>query len=296
MTLNLFRTIATFVLSLSVFSSYADTVPLIIQTGPGGLNHKYALELEPVLTKILDAPVIIEFKPGGQGIVGARALASNKNSSMSLMLGAVQQDFAIDQTKDIVPVLDLGIAPTVLIAKPSLGISSLSQLTKTSRSYTVGIPNGAAQLYWVREFAKNYKNLNLIEVPYKSGAAVITDVIGGHVDIGIASAIGAAPLIQENKVIVLATLSTKRSTLIPIVPTAKEQGIVYKKDTVGFSHMYIWANPGASVESIQKLKSSFYQWANTREAIDLFQRIDLGVDIQVVAKPELSLQTYIQEK
>lgn len=293
MKIKLLCTIASLFVALS---SFADTVPLIIQTGPGGLNHKYALELQPVLSRIIGETVVIEFKPGGQGLVGAQALESNKTKSLSLMFGAVQQEFGLDQAKDIIPVLDLGIAPTVVIAKTSLEITSLSHLIKSGGNYTIGIPNGAAQLHWVREFKKNFKNLNLTEVPYKSGGAVLTDVAGGHVDIGIASAIGAAPLIQDGKVVVLATLSTKRSTLIPTSLTAREQGIRYKKDTVGFSHMFIWANPGASSESIQKLKSGFYQWANTTEATELFQKIDLGIDVRSVARPEVTIQMYLQEK
>ena len=162
---KLFRIFAGIFISLSVSLTNAQSVPLIIQTAPGGLNHKYALELESVLSQIVGAPIVIEFKPGGQGLVGAQALAQNKNTSLTLMLGAAQQEFAVDQLKDIVPVLDLGVAPTVLIARTSLGITSLSQLVKSSSNYTVGIPNGAAQLYWVREFSKNYTNLNLTATP-----------------------------------------------------------------------------------------------------------------------------------
>jgi tripartite-type tricarboxylate transporter receptor subunit TctC len=293
---KLLRIFAGIFISLSVSISYAQSVPLIIQTAPGGLNHKYALELESVLSQIVSGPIVIEFKPGGQGLVGAQALAQNKNTSLTLMLGAAQQEFAVDQLKDIMPVLDLGVAPTVLIARTSLGITSLSQLVKSSGNYTVGIPNGAAQLYWVREFSKNYKNLNLTEVPYKSGAAVLTDVAGGHVDIGIASAIGAAPLIQDGKIIVLATLSTKRSTLLPASATPREQGVRYQNDIVGFSHMFVWANPGASAESVRQLKTGFYTWANSTEGQDTLKRIDLGTNPQTVTKPEIALREILHKK
>jgi tripartite-type tricarboxylate transporter receptor subunit TctC len=293
---KLFRIFAGIFISLSVSLTHAQSVPLIIQTAPGGLNHKYALELELVLSQIVGAPIVIEFKPGGQGLVGAQALAQNKNTSLTLMLGAAQQEFAVDQLKDIVPVLDLGVAPTVLIARTSLGITSLSQLVKSSSNYTVGIPNGAAQLYWVREFSKNYTNLNLTEVPYKSGGAVLTDVAGGHVDIGIASAIGAAPLIQDGKVIVLATLSTKRSTLLPTTPTPREQGVRFHHDNTGFSHMFVWANPGASSEAIRQLKTGFNNWANSTEGQDTLKRIDLGTNLQTVSKPEIALREILYKK
>lgn len=292
---TLLRIIASTLLWCSFGLSYANPVALIVPTGPGGLNHKYALELEPILSKLLEQPVVIEFRPGGQGLVGAQTLAANKTPSLTLMLGAVQQDFAINQLTDIVPVLDLGIAPTVVIAKPSLGITSLAQLTKMPSSYTIGIPNGAAQLHWVREFSKNYKNISLTEVPYKSGAAVLTDVAGGHVDIGIASAIGAAPLANDGKVVVLATLSAKRSSLLPQSKTPREQGIQYSRDNIGFSHMFIWANPGADPVAIAKFQRKFVQWALTTEATELFNKIDLSVDAKNSGRPELSLTSHLQK-
>lgn len=291
----LLRIITSIFFLFSFGLSYANPVALIVPTGPGGLNHKYALELEPILSKLLDRPVVIEFRPGGQGLVGAQTLAANKTPSLTLMIGAVQQDFAINQLTDIVPVLDLGIAPTVVIARPSLGITSLSQLTKMPSSYTIGIPNGAAQLYWVREFSKNNKNILLTEVPYKSGAAVLTDVAGGHVDIGIASAIGAAPLANDGKVVVLATLSTKRSSLLPQSKTPREQGIHYSRDSIGFSHMFIWANPGADPIVIAKLQRQFAQWASTAEATELFNKIDLGVDAKNSSRPEVALMLHLQK-
>lgn len=293
---TLVRIVASIFFFFSIGLSHAGPVALIVPTGPGGLNHKYALELEPILSKLLDQQIVIEFHPGAQGLVGAQALASNKTSSLSLMIGAVQQDFALNQLTDIVPVLDLGIAPTVVIAKPSLGITSLSQLTKTPGDYTIGIPNGAAQLHWVREFSKNYKNIGLTEVPYKSGAAVLTDVAGGHVDIGIASAIGAAPLANDGKVVVLATLSAKRSSLLPQSRTPGEQGIRYARDTIGFSHMFIWANPGADPAVVAKLQRQFSQWAATAEATELFNKIDLGVDAKNSGRPEVALTLHLQKR
>jgi tripartite-type tricarboxylate transporter receptor subunit TctC len=278
------------------FIAFAQPVPVIIQTGPGGLNHKYVLALEPALTHALGNQIQIEFKPGGQGVVGAKSLAEDRRSSMSLMIGAAQPEFALDQLTDIIPVIDLGVVPTVVIANPALGYNTLADIVKTppTKPLTFGIPNGSAQLYWVREFAKNYPKIQFIEVPFKSGNEVLTNIVGGHIDIGIASAAGAAPLASNNKIIVLTTLSTQRSSLLSNISTPNEQGIKFAHDTTGFAHMFIWTNPGADRDTIEKFRREFVAWARTPESQELFKKIDLGFSIRNADRPEQSLRRLLK--
>lgn len=282
-----------FVLSSFLISAVAaDTTALIIQTGPGGLAHKYAMDIEPVLSKILGTPIIVEFKPGAQGEVGAAALSADKKDKLTLMLGQLQPEFPIDQINDITPVLDIGTVPVLIIARTGLGINSLSELAAQppTKTFTIGIVNGAAQLYWVREFVKNYKNVRLVEVPYRQGAAVLADVLGGHIDLGVASASGAAPSVEAGKVIGLTTLSIGRSNLIPTLKTPREQGIKFKNDTVGFAHLILWANPTANPAVVNNLRREYTAWAVTPAAQELFKNIDLRVNLKSLSTPAESIR------
>lgn len=288
------------IIIIAMFSSFiavAQPVPVIIQTGPGGLNHKYVLALEPALSLALGNQIQIEFKPGGQGLVGAKALAEDRRSSISLMIGAAHPEFTIDQLTDIIPVVALGVAPTVVIANSALGYKTLADIVKNppSKPLTIGIPNGSAQLYWVREFAKNYPKIQFIEVPFKSGNDVLTNIAGGHIDLGIASAVGAVPLASDNKINVLSTLSTHKSSLLPNVSTPNEQGIKFDHDTTGFAHMFIWANPGADRDAVEKFRREFVAWARTPEAQELFKKIDLGFLVRNADRPEQSLRRILKK-
>lgn len=272
-----------------------STVPLIVPYAPGGAIGSIAEELKPHLSKILESTVIIEFKPGGQGMIGTQALMSNKSPSMSLMIAQFLPDSPVDQLRDIIPVLDLGIAPITLISRPSLEINNMAQLVRLPGRYTIGYVNGSAQLHWLREFAKNHPNITLIEVPYKSGAAVLADVAGGHIDLGISGAIGSRSWVQENKIKALATLGSKRSSMLPHITTPREQGVRYANDHTGLVHVFIWASPGTHPESIQRLKNGFQRWANTSQAQDLFKRLDLSTNLQTTIAPDIALRTYLNQ-
>jgi hypothetical protein len=274
------------------FSIYAQTTALIIPAGPGGLYHKYASEFTLVLSSILKRNVILEFHPGAQGLVGAQILADNKKSDISLMFGTVQPEFFIGQQQNIIPLLYLGIAPTALVASNKLDARNIKELVSSKRKLNVGIAHGSSQLLWIRKLVEQNPNLDINEIPYKSGNGVLVDVANGNLDLGIASVVGAESLIQAGKVKALAVLSNRRSTLLPQVPTAFEQGIPF--DT-GFAHLFLWASPGVSPDKISAIQREFALWAQTKEAQHIFEKIDLGFDLKNATQP-LSMINKILKK
>lgn len=264
------------------FSIYAQTTALIVPSGAGGLYHKYALEFTPVLSSILKKNVVLEFHPGAQGLVAAQALIDNKRSDISLMLGAVQPEFVIDQQRDIVPILYLGVAPVALVASNRLDVRNIKELVSGTRKLNLGAAYSSSQLFWTRQLVEQNPNLDINEVFYKSGGAVVMDVANGNLDLGIVSVVGAEPLIQAGKVKALAVLSNRRSTLLPQVPTAFEQGIPF--DT-GFAHLFLWASPGVSPDKISTIQREFVLWAQTKEAQVIFEKIDLGFNLKNATQP-----------
>ena len=263
-------------------STYSQITPLIVPTGPGGLYHKYAFEFSPSLSTILKKNIVIEFHPGAQGLVGAQVLADNKKSDISLMLSAAQPEFSINQQKDIIPLLYLGVAPTVLVSSNTLEVRSVKDLINTTKKLNIGIVNGSSQLFWIRQLVQQNPNLDINEIPYKSGNGLIIDVANGNLDLGIVSVVGAEPLIQDNRVRALAVLSNRRSTLLPSVPTTIEQGARF--DT-GFAHLFVWASPGITSDKILEIQKQFKQWTQTKEAQSIIEKLDLGFDPEHSTQP-----------
>lgn len=293
--ITLYRATCAIFLSLFAISSFsADPVSLTIQTGAGGLLHKYALELSPAFSNSANSPLVIEFRPGGNGSVANQHLANDKSTNLSLLFGFAQSDVGIDQLTDITPVLDIGTAPVLVVANPTLGVKSLKDLVNNppKRPITFGVAAGSVNNDWIAEFVKNNKHIEFIVVPYKTGTAAITDVTGGHIDLSITSVQASLPLIQDGKITALAVLSPHRSSLID-VPTPREQGIRYPKDTVGFIHFFLWANPNADKDVVDKFRKNYAAWSKTAEAAELFKKMDIGVNQQLVAKPETSLRAIL---
>lgn len=276
----MFRYFLYFIVFISC-SVQAETTALIIPTGPGGLYHKYAAEFEPVLSTILKKNVIIEFHPGAQGLIGAQILADNKKSDISLMISAVQPEFAIDQQRDIIPVLYLGIAPMILVSNTKLEIRDIKDLISVPRKLNVGIVNGGIQVFWIRRLAQQYPNLIINEIPYKSGSGLIVDVANGNLDLGLANS-GAIPLIQDNKMRALSILSTHRISQLPSTLTTFEQGVLF--DT-GFAHLFLWASPGITQEKVLTIQKQFNQWSRTAEAHRIFEKLDMGFNLENSTRP-----------
>jgi tripartite-type tricarboxylate transporter receptor subunit TctC len=283
-----------FILILSIYTSIAsasEKVTLIIPTGPGGLNHKYALEIQPVLEKILDANIIIDFQPGANGLVAAQTLARNTKSEITLLLSTPQPNFGVDLSRDIVPVLNLGSAPTVVATRKNLGYRNLNEFIKANKLVTFGVVNGSAQVNWLNGFKASH-NIDITEVQYKSGAVLLSDLVGEHVDMGTPSLLGAYSLYEAGKIEILAVLSTHRSTLLPNIPTANEQGVKFDKDVLGYTNLVLWSNPNADPKVIKKLQQEYLAFAKSAKGKELYSKIDLAVNIQDITSPQILLRHY----
>jgi tripartite-type tricarboxylate transporter receptor subunit TctC len=261
-------------LTCLTISVWAENTTLIVPSAPGGLFHNTALALQPVLSKILQQPVVFDFKPGANGIIGARALISNNTKKISLLIGSVQtvENFEINQINDMIPIVDLGTAPGIIVANPGSEIKNLQDLL--TKDVQLGIPLSSANVIWVNGLQKNHNN-KLTTVPYKNAVPIVSDVIGGHIQAGIATPFQVAQHIAEGRLVGIAIIGSGRSNMIPNLPTAEQQGIKFKNYLAGYSNLMIWANHGADADTVELLRRELTAWSRTTEANDLFKKIDI---------------------
>ena len=270
-----------------------DTLTLVVPTSPGGLIHKVGLALQSELSQLFKKEVVIEFKPGAQGTVGAKYVADNKSQNITLFLAAIEpHGFPVDQTKDIVPVLDIGVAPVVLVVRPNLGVHNLQELVKKKTTLSVGYPIGTSIIHWVDGFTNEYK-LGVVRVPYKFGTPAATDVAGGFVDAAVVGIPNAKGLIDAGKVEPLATLGTKRSTALPNVPTPIEQGIHFNHDESLYPSLMLWASPGIDPTLVKSIQKEFSKWSKTEEAQKLFSEMDIDLS-PTATHPEVKLKSVLK--
>lgn len=268
-------------LALCLHTMSSATTPLLISTSPGGLFHKFSLDLEPELSKMLNSPVVIDPRPGGNGLVAAQALAANKSEKLSLLLTYPIGNLAINQITDIVPVAYLGSATSILVARPNSNYKNVHQLLEYAKNnnVSVGAVNANNLVGYMDRMFSLYSDQNRVAtVLYRNGGQLLTEVVGGHVDIALSTPSVAMPHIIEGKLIVLGAIGATRSRLLPDVATVNQQGFSIPNETKFFNHIMLWANPGADQTQIVNLRKQINQYLLTPEGDAMLLRNGLTLD------------------
>ena len=283
-------------IALSSTTQAAET-PFIIPTGPGGLYHKITLDLAPGITTALGNPFVVEYKPGAMGTVAIKSLMDDKRSQMVLLLNAAQPESPYDQLTDIVPLVELGSVSVSLSANPALKAKTLADLIKNppTKPVSIGFANGGVHIYWFRELAKVYPQFKFTEVPFRTGAEITTALGGGHLDLGIITPAAAQALESENKAVSILAIGPSRMSILPNVPTAREQGIRFEYDTVGFSHIFLWADPGADKFAVDNFRKRYATWARSQEGQEAYRKADMNVEVKNIERPENTLKKVLKK-
>ena len=165
--------------------------------------------------------LVAKAKPDGHTLlVQASTFVTNP-----LFLKNVPYDIA----RDFTPVSNLGSVPLLMTAHPSLPASNLREFIDVVRAkpakYAFGHSSLGSASHLAEEAIKRDAKLDILIVPYKGTGAVITDLLGGHVNAFIDAMPSSYPLVQSGKVKPLAVTTSKRTSLLPNVPTVAESGL-----------------------------------------------------------------------
>jgi tripartite-type tricarboxylate transporter receptor subunit TctC len=232
---------AALALSLSLAAQAEDypnrNITLVVPYAAGGGLDVFARVIAPRLAERLGKSIIIENRPGGGTVIGARSVARADGDGYTLMLGTstplainvtLHKDLGYDPAKDFVPVALLANAPFVLVVDPKLPVKNVGDLVKLAASTKDQLSYGSAgpgsPQHLSMELLKSMTGMNLVHVPYKGDIQAITDLLAGHIPMQFAEATPALPLIAAGKVRAIGFSSAKRNPNAPDVPTLSENG------------------------------------------------------------------------
>ena len=211
-------------------------VVLVVPAVPGGGLDAIGRALSKRLSDEWNVPVIVETQPGAEGLIGTQRVAMAPPDGTTLLLQIpslillkyTHKDLPFDPVAAFIPVSELGRTPSAISVNAKLPVHSIAELVAYCRQAAPPCSWGSAQqLSWLsgkRIFSLTGINSPL-NVPYKGTAAVITDLIGGHITIGITSVASPLPYHRSGTVRILAVNAEKRFAQIPDVPTFREAGI-----------------------------------------------------------------------
>lgn len=188
------------------------------------------------LSEQLKQNFFVENRGGAGGLVGSAQVANSDPDGYTFVISgiashviapAINPNAGFDPIKSFSHIAYLGGPPIVLIAHPSLGVTSLKDLVvkiKSSREKGYVSPGAGTLGNLVAEYWSRKENLGLEHIPYKGAALAVTDLVAGHVKLGAMTWTTAHGQIRGKAVVPIAVSSARRIPEFPDVPTFKELG------------------------------------------------------------------------
>jgi tripartite-type tricarboxylate transporter receptor subunit TctC len=214
-------------------------IRLIVALSPGGGTDVTARLVAQKMSASMGMNVLVENKTGGNFIPAGREVLTAPPdghtlyfiSTSSLITQTLHSDYPFDITK-FSPVTEVATGPLILVARNTLGVKTLPELLdrikKEPDKIKFGMGGGVGSSLGVAtELLKARTGIKITAVPYKGAAPALADLLGGHIDVMFDAMPVMAVQAKEGKVTPLAVTGSKRSFLLPNVPTIQEAGLDY---------------------------------------------------------------------
>jgi len=283
--------------SAAAFAAYPEKpIKVVIGFPAGGPLDQHARLLTDKLQAVLGQPIIIDYKPGAGGSVGAEAVAKSPADGYTLMLantgvavinGALYSKLPYNTLKDFTPIARTAMQPLALLVTPSLPVTNLHQFIDYARARPGQINYGSAGnggiSHLVPEMFKSATGIYMVHIPYRGSAPAFTDLMGGQVQFMAESIPQAANYHKQGKVRAIAVTSAKRNPALPDVPTVIESG-VKGFEVVGFYGFL--APAGTPKDVVAKLSDAFRQVLTNPEIRD--RMVSQGADPAFMGSEEFA--------
>ena len=213
-------------------------VRIVVPYPPGGASDVTARLLGQKLSELWNQPVVIDNRPGANGILALEYVAKQAPDGTTLLMAnlgpnainaAVYSKLPYDSIKDFAPITFTTLVPQVLVVNPALSAKNLKELLDLARAapgklnYGTG-GNGSANHLAV-ELMANMGGVSLTAVPYKGDAPAMTDTMSGQVAMTLPTVVAALPNIKAGKLRAIAVTTQTRVASLPDVPTMQEAGL-----------------------------------------------------------------------
>ena len=282
----------------------ARAVTIIVPQPPGGGTDIISRIVAQQLSEQLGKPVVVENKPGAGTLVGSEAAAKSAPDGYTLLAGltanmavnpSLFKKLPYDPIRDFTPVGMMAEFPFVLVVSKDFPAKSVKELIAMAKAKPGSINfasagNGTGQ-HLSAELFKLMANVEMTHVPYRGAAPAYSDVISGRTPVffdNLASALGQ---IKGGAVRALGVTGTKRSPLLPDVPTIAEAGVPGYANYVWFG---LWAPKSTPKPVVDKLYAEIRKAVATPSVKERIMK-DAGVpmdtalgDIEPLEKAEIA--------
>jgi len=246
----------------------AHPITLIVPFSAGGSVDYNARLIATKLGERLHQSVVVENLAGAGGALGVARAANAVPDGYTLVAGPDSaiaigklinpQAYRFDPLKDLVPVAMLNTAPLLLVARPGLPANTWPEFVALAKKnpghYSYATSGVGTVLQLAMELLKERSGIFVTHVPYRGGSQIISDVIGGQVDLGMLVSISAIPQVQAGRVKALGVTGPSRLESLPQVPAFSELPGLQGYSLVSWTG--IFAPAGTPAPIVQRLNEA----------------------------------------
>ena len=277
-------------------------IRIVIGFPAGGPLDQHARLLSDKLQQVLGQPVLIDYKAGAGGTVGAQEVMKSPADGYTLMLAntgvmvinpALYTRLPYQTLRDFTPIARTAMQPLALLINPQVPVTTLPQFIEYARARPGQINYGSAGnggiSHLVPEMFKTATGLFMVHIPYRGSAPAFTDLMAGQVQFMAESVPQASVYHKQGKVRALAVTGRERSPALPDIPTVAEAGLK-SFEVVGFYGFL--APAGTPTDVINTLSQAF---KSVLAQPDVRQRmVSQGADPAFLGAPEF--QRYLTQE
>jgi tripartite-type tricarboxylate transporter receptor subunit TctC len=274
-------------------------VRFIVPFPPGGTVDPLARLLSTRLAATLGQQFIVDNRPGGSGSIGTAIAVKSPPDGYNYVFvfdthavnPALIPNMQFDTAKDLAPVMLVGTSPMAIATSPSKPYKTFGDVVKLAKakpaSITFGSIGSGSLGHLMMTLVQESGGFQLIHVPFKGGGPMTTDMLGGHVELGIGSVALLAPQVTAGKLRAIAVTGDKRSHAMPDVATLAEQGFP------GLSAL-AWWGIFAPVKTPQNLLDRFHaELVKALKQPELRKQLTEQLGMDLVVSDPATLQKFL---
>ena len=274
--------------SSAVFAQAYPNKPIkaVVPFAAGSATDQIGRAFAQKMSETLGQPIVVENKAGVNGMLGADMVAKSAPDGYTIMVGTNSTNAALkslmkklpyDQDTAFAPVAYMGSVPLIMAVNNDVPAKTLKELVDMAKAKPTHVTFASASTSQLvsTEMMAGMAGIQLTNVPYKSGPAAMTDLIGGQVNMFSADFAVMLPQVKAGKVRGLAVTSSKRSAAVPELPTVNEA--LGLKDYELIAYFAVYAPAGTPADIVNKLNAAVNAAANSKEVQEKFAAIGFAV-------------------
>jgi tripartite-type tricarboxylate transporter receptor subunit TctC len=255
-------------------------IRIVVPYPAGGYFDLLGRSMGARLSTLLKQSVVIENRPGANGIIGAKAVAGADADGYTLLMGgigpnatnvALYKNLSYDPTKDFVPLVHILNAPCILVVNPkAMPVKTVSELLELVRKKPGEVPFASAGIgssqHLFGELFEYATHTRMMHVPFQGSNPSIAALLSGEVPVSFGIAGDVIEHVKSGRLVALATTGAKRIPELPNVPTMKEAGVDFVAN--GWFGLYApTGTPQPVLDVLRKQSQIALQDPDTRKRI-----------------------------